>query len=492
MNGAEVKAICADRMLTGGRITAGLIEIEDGRIASVLTSPSEIADALRRLPESGLLTAGESVVVLPGNVDTHVHINEPGRTSWEGFASGTEAAARGGVTALVDMPLNSIPPTIDVAALRAKQAAAAGKLRVDTGFWGGLVPDNLGRLEELWEAGVYGFKCFLLPSGVDEFPPVDRRDFLAGMKEAGRFGGLVIVHAEDAETIAGAPQAGGRRYADFLESRPEKAELRAIRQVVEACRETGTRTHLLHLSSARALDIIQAAKAEGLPLTVETCPHYLCFDASTIPDAAPEFKCCPPIRDEGNRTALWQGLAEGLIDCVVSDHSPATLEEKRRGGGDLQQAWGGVSGLQVGFAAVAAEARHRGFGLERVSDWMAARPAGVAGVHGKGRIEPGLDADVVFYDESLTVAVKAAELAHRNPVSAYDGLSLQGGVLRTVLRGRTVYDGGSAVGGSIDGGSAGNGTLNDRPAAPSGRMLSRLGDRDSAFQTCNAVETNVS
>jgi len=390
-------------------------------------------------PAEGLvLQVPDSAYVVPGIVDTHVHINEPGRTDWEGFRSATEAAALGGATTLVDMPLNSIPPTTTVEALALKRSEAHGQLMVDVGFWGGAVPGNLADLEPLWDAGVFGFKCFLSPSGVEEFPPLDPAEFLAAATEISRFGGLLIVHAEDAGVLDRTPVHASTSYRDFVLSRPDESEVAAITQVVRAVRDTGVRAHVLHLSSARALDVIADARAEGLPLTVETCPHYLCFTAETIPDAAPQFKCCPPIRDAGNREALWQALRDGIIDCIVSDHSPSTAEEKLRGDGDLAQAWGGVSGLQVGFSAVAHEARRRAIGLERVSQWMSRNPADLVGLGRKGRLEVGADADIAIYDTNVDFRIEATRLAHKNPLSAYDGIRYGGRVVRSVVRGNAI------------------------------------------------------
>ena len=347
----RVDAVQAQRVLVDGTFRPATVVVDGGRIEAIEPVDHEVDGVVVRAPDTAY--------VVPGVVDTHVHINEPGRTEWEGFVSATEAAALGGATTLVDMPLNSIPPTTTVEHLELKQEAAAGELMVDVGFWGGAVPGNLDDLEPLWEAGVFGFKCFLAPSGVDEFPPLDRDQFYDALREIVRFDGLMIVHAEDAQILEAAPAPPSRAYRDFLLSRPDAAELAAIKLVLAGARETGARVHILHLSSARALDLIADAKDEGLRVTVETCPHYLCFAAEGIPDGSSQFKCCPPIRDAGNREELWQGLRAGVIDMVVSDHSPATAEEKGRGDGDLQQAWGGVSGLQVGFSAVAQEARRR-------------------------------------------------------------------------------------------------------------------------------------
>jgi allantoinase len=423
----HVDAVRGRRVLVGGEFVPATVVVEQERIAAI--------EPFDHRADGAVLQASDSAYVVPGVVDTHVHVNEPGRTAWEGFESATTAAALGGVTTLVDMPLNSVPPTTTVEGLRAKQQAALGKVAVDVGFWGGAVPGNLPDLRPLWDAGVFGFKCFLAPSGVEEFPPLDPAGFLAALTEVARLDGLMIVHAEDARVLEAAPAPPSRAYRDFVISRPDTAETVAIRRVLDGARETGARVHVLHLSSARALDQLADARAEGLPVTVETCPHYLCFAAETVPDGAAEFKCCPPIRDAGNREELWQALRAGVVDMVVSDHSPATAEEKQRGDGDLQQAWGGVAGLQVGFAAVAHEARRRGIGLADVSRWMSRSPADLVGLTAKGRIEVGADADLAVYDTAEELRVEAAGLAHRNPISAYDGLRYDGRVVHTVVRG---------------------------------------------------------
>ena len=446
-----LRHLIAEQVLLDGEFVPAHLEIFDGEITRVhRLNPgegrrrAEIVTASDIGAGSGMTLVRPTHQVLPGNVDTHVHINEPGRTSWEGFATGTMAAALGGVTTVVDMPLNSIPPTVDVASLRIKQQAALGQTFVDVGFWGGIIPGNTAELRPLWQAGAFGFKCFLLPSGVDEFPPVNATQLREAMREVASFDGLVIVHAEDAETIDRATDITGRRrrlshYADWALTRPQDAEVAAISDLIEAVRETGCRTHILHLASARALDIIAEARSEGLPLTVETCPHYLCFEADSIPEGAAEFKCCPPIRDAGNREALWDGLREGIIDAVVSDHSPSTLEEKQRGAPDLQQAWGGISGLQVGFSAVAHEARLRGMPIARVSEWMSFNTARLAGLDRKGSIALGKDADLVIYDQLETNVVSASGLAHKNPISAYDHYEITGTVVGAVLRGMELF-----------------------------------------------------
>jgi allantoinase len=424
----------AGRAVTPDGEAAVCVGIAGGRIAAVEPLSAGLTGAT-------VVELADDEVLLPGLVDTHVHVNEPGRTEWEGFETATRAAAAGGVTTILDMPLNSVPPTVDVAALEVKRKAADGKCAVDVGFWGGAVPGNRAELRPLHEAGVFGFKCFLLDSGVPEFPPLSTAELEADLRELAGFGGLMIVHAEDPEAIAQAPAPHGGRYGDFLASRPRGAENRAIATVVEATRRTGARTHVLHLSSADAVPLLHAARAEGLPVTVETCPHYLSFEAEAIAEGATQFKCCPPIREAANREALWRALADGDIDCVVSDHSPCTPELKRLDVGDFGLAWGGVSSLQLGLPAVWTGARARGHGLADVVRWMAERPARLAGLTRKGRLAVGADADLCVFAPDEEFVVDAARLHHRNPVTPYAGRRLDGVVRSTWLAGRPVEPG---------------------------------------------------
>lgn len=412
---------------------AAAVAVQDGRIAAI-----DAIDALNGRDEVEL-AHDESLI--PGAVDTHVHVNEPGRTEWEGFDSATRAARAGGVTTLIDMPLNSIPPTTTPEALEAKKAAAAGRTHVDVGFWGGAVPENLGSLRALWDAGVFGFKCFLAPSGVDEFGHLDRTQLRAAMEEIASFGGRLIVHAEDPEVLDAATPAGGRDYAPFVGSRPDAAEVSAIAAVIDGVRATGVRAHVLHLSSAAALPMIAQAKAQGLPLTVETCPHYLTFDAARIPAGGTQFKCCPPIRSEDNREALWEALAAGTIDFVASDHSPATADLKLAGDGDFGAAWGGISGLQTSLAAVWTGAHARGFSLDDAMAWVSTRPAAWAGLASKGAIQVGRDADLVAFAAHERWAVEAGRLEYRNKVSAYDGTELMGRTRRVWIAGSETAEG---------------------------------------------------
>lgn len=426
--------IAADRVLVDGVLRPAEVGVRGGLIAEVAIDGSRLTGA-RRIE----LAADE--VLIPGLVDTHVHINEPGRTEWEGFATATAAAAAGGVTTLLDMPLNSIPPTVDVDSLRVKQQAATGAVSVDVGFWGGAIPSSLGRLEELWEAGVFGFKAFLAPSGVDEFPHLDRAQLRLALEEIGSFGGLLIVHCEDPAVLERFATGGSPTYRLFEDSRPPEAELDAIAAVIDGVRATGARAHILHLSTAAALPLIAAAKAEGLPVTAETCPHYLSLDDSRIPDGATQYKCCPPIRDAANQDALWEGLLDGTIDFIVTDHSPSTQAMKFAGDGDFQVAWGGIAGLQLGLSAVWTEATRRGIPLVRVVEWMSGATAAFANLIDRGAIEVGRRADLAVFAPDESFEVVAAELEHKNPVSAYDGHRLTGRVRRTWLAGSAPAEG---------------------------------------------------
>jgi allantoinase len=381
---------------------------------------------------------GDDVVLMPGLVDTHVHINEPGRTEWEGFETATRAAAAGGVTTVIDMPLNSIPPTTTIEALEIKRKAAEGAVYVDTGFWGGAVPDNLDQLRPLHDAGVFGFKCFLLHSGVDEFPHLNTAQMEQALETMHDFGALMIVHAENSQAIDRAPSAEGERYRRFLASRPRGAENVAIAEVIEAARYTRARVHILHLSSSDALPMLASARREGVLITVETCPHYLSFSSESIPDGATQFKCCPPIRESANRELLWQGLRDGVIDCIVSDHSPSTPELKRFDIGDFGVAWGGIASLQLGLRAVWSQARVHGFTLVDVAEWMSARTARLAGLARKGRIALGYDADLCLFAPDEAGVVSGAELEHRHAVTPYDGMALAGVVRETWLRGEPI------------------------------------------------------
>lgn len=395
-----------------------------------------------------LIEAGPEEIVMPGSIDTHVHVNEPGRTDWEGFETATRAAAAGGVTTIVDMPLNSIPATTTLEGLETKLAAAHGKLSVDVGFWGGVVPGNTNELAKLWEAGVVGFKCFLIHSGVDEFPNVGESDLRAAMPVLARLGGLLIVHAEvpgpvEAACCHATGDESSILYQTFLRSRPREAENQAVNLIIRLSRETGCRIHIVHHSSADALPALRTAKKFGLPITVETCPHYLHFAAEKIPDGATEFKCCPPIRESENREQLWQALNEGTIDFVVSDHSPCPPDMKLFHKGDFMRAWGGISSLQLRLPVIWTQAMARGFTIEQLTEWLCTGPARQVDLSTlKGSLKPGADADIVIWNPDREFKVDESMIHHRHKLTPYNGETLRGVVEKTFVRGHLVYDGG--------------------------------------------------
>jgi len=392
-----------------------------------------------------LIDAEPDSVVMPGLVDTHVHVNEPGRTDWEGFETATRAAAAGGVTSIFDMPLNSIPATTSLENFQTKIDATTGKLQVDTGFWGGVVPGNTAELARLWEAGVVGFKCFLIPSGVDEFPNVTADDLREAMPELARLGAPLIVHAEVPGPVEAAcchaDGASTSAYDTFLQSRPRQAENEAVALMIALARETGCRIHIVHHSSADALPMLSRAKQFDLPLTVETCPHYLHFAAEDIPARATEYKCCPPIRERENREQLWEALRNGTIDLIVSDHSPCPPEMKLREQGDFMNAWGGISSLQLRLPVVWTDASRRGFELAQVVEWLCSAPARQVGMaHLKGALIEGADADIVIWNPEREFTVVPERIHHRHKLTPYAGEVLRGTVERTFVRGLMVYD----------------------------------------------------
>jgi allantoinase len=418
-------------VVTPSGIRAAHVIVSDGRILDVVDTVDS------RLPVEDL---GEAAL-LPGIVDCHAHVNEPGRTDWEGFATATLAAAAGGITTLVDMPLNSIPATTTRAALATKAKAAKGQCAVDYGFWGGVIPGNQDELLGMVDAGALGFKAFLIHSGVDEFPMSRREDLNLAMPKLAQAGVPLLVHAEKTahETE---PSGDPHRYATFLASRPPSWEVDAIRMMIALCREHRCRVHVVHLSAADALEDLQRAKDAGLPITVETCPHYLTFAAEEIPDGATHFKCAPPIREAANRERLWEAVRSGLIDLVVSDHSPCTPMLKKLEEGDFAHAWGGIAGLQFSMSAVWSGMRARGMDLSTLAERMALAPARLAGLdHRKGSLEKGKDADLLVFDPEGSRRVLPDEIRHRHKVSPYIGKAVAGRVLRTVLRGEPVFDG---------------------------------------------------
>ncbi|AZS37767.1 Allantoinase [Microbacterium lemovicicum] len=454
------QVIRAARTWIDGAFFPATVVVEKGLIVDIVGVRDRVIGSTVLVPDDAVL--------LPGLVDSHVHVNEPGRTEWEGFRSATLAAAAGGVTTIVDMPLNSLPPTVTPEALMIKRDAAAPSAFIDVGFWGGAVPENLGSLRPLHEAGVYGFKCFLSPSGVDEFAHLDRAQLAAAMEEVADLGSRLIVHAEDPALLHDHAELG-RGYDAFLASRPAESEASAIDAVIAEARRTGARAHILHLSDAGSLPAIRAAKASGVALTVETCPHYLTIVAEDIPDGASEFKCCPPIRGAANRDLLWAGIVDGTIDAIVSDHSPSTIDLKRSGGGDFGLAWGGIAGLQLGLSAVWTEARSRGIPLETLLPLFTTGPASVAGLTDVGRIAIGAPAHLAAFGLDDRYVIDAARLLHKNPITAYDRRELRGRVRRTWLHGKQVFD-------ATDGGP---GEAPRFRGSPRGRLLSAAAARPS-------------
>jgi allantoinase len=435
------------------------VVLPDGeRPASILIDGGKISriDARDGGGPSDTIDVGD-LVVSPGIVDTHVHVNEPGRTEWEGFDTATRAAAAGGVTTIVDMPLNSIPATTTVTALAEKRAAADRQCHVDVGFWGGVVPGNHGELDGLADAGVRGFKCFLVPSGVDEFPAVDEGDLRRALPILARRRMPLLVHAESPEIIAeyaaraAAAPPSNPKYRHYLGTRPPEAEVNAVQMVVELAREFGARVHIVHVASAEAAEEIARAKDDGVGISAETCPHYLTFAAEQIADGATEFKCAPPIRESRQREALWEMLERGVLDFVATDHSPAPPSMKCPG--DFIRAWGGIASLEMSLAAVWSGVTRRAAAPNRsasttlaLAQWLSERPAALAGLDAqKGRIAPGHDADLVIWDPAAEFTVDPSQLQQRHKITPYAGQRLRGRVKTTFVRGTQVWDDGRLV-----------------------------------------------
>jgi allantoinase len=423
-------ALRSRRVITGGDCVPATVVVSNGRIARV----GDIDDGA-----DGLVIDVDDAVVMAGVVDTHVHVNEPGRTEWEGFASATRAAAAGGVTTILDMPLNSVPATTTVDALNAKKAAASGRTAVNVEFIGGVVPGNANELDALCDAGVRTFKCFLSPSGVDEFENVGEHDLRLALPILARRGVPLMVHAELPSLLLDGPEPGSRRYADYLASRPPEAEVEAIRLLARLAEEFGARIHVVHLSSGTSVPVIREARARGIQLSAETCPHYLTFAAEDIPDGATEYKCAPPIRGRAERELLWRALIAGDIQLVASDHSPCPPAMKETAG-DFFAAWGGIASLQVSMPAAWTGARERGASLPLLATWMCENTAALAGLADcKGRIAPGFDADLVIWNPDESFRVQPAALRHRHRTTPYRGRELYGVVHETYVGGRCVF-----------------------------------------------------
>jgi allantoinase len=439
--------IRSERVVFTDGTRAATIRIRDGFVQGIGRHDEHVAGV-------PLVDAG-TLVVLPGLVDTHVHINDPGRSDWEGFETATRAAAAGGVTTVVDMPLNSIPPTTTSAGLAAKRRAADGRCHVDVAFWGGVVPGNVGELQPLVEGGVLGFKCFLSPSGVEEFQHVGEHDLRLAMPTLAQLGLPLLVHAELPSRLF-EPCGDPRSYATWLKSRPAEAEESAIDLVIALARQYGVHVHIVHLAAASALRSIAEARRAGTHITVETCPHYLAFAAEDIPSGATAFKCAPPIRGRAHRERLWQALVEGEIDFIATDHSPAPASLKHLDTGDFVRAWGGIASLQLGLGVVWTAGQSRGASFAELAQWLAENPARLAGIHRrKGAIAAGYDADFVVWDPDAKTVVDAAALYHRHPITPYHGAHFNGRVRTTILRGEIVFDDGDCRG------------------RPSGRLITR-------------------
>jgi len=427
-------AISSKRVLTPNGLTTACVIVRDGNVVGV-------TEANQTLDGCHVVDVGNSVV-MPGLVDSHVHVNEPGRTEWEGFESATKAAAAGGITTIADMPLNSDPVTTNYEALQHKLASAKGKIWVDCAFYGGVVPGNAGVLEQMARGGVSGFKCFLIHSGLDEFPNVNEDELRLAMPILQKLRLPLLVHAElchnpHQHDLSEKPLS----YRAFLNSRPRQWENDAIELMIALCREYKCAVHIVHLSSSEALPSIRAAKNEGLPLTVETCPHYLTFAAEEISDGDPRFKCAPPIREAENRELLWQAVLDRTIDFIVSDHSPCTPELKFLDQGDLAKAWGGISSLQFGLPAIWTSASRRGATIADLVRWLSAKPAEFLNLSArKGALAPGYDADIVIWNPEEEFAINAGMIHHRHKITPYDGMKLIGKVEQTYVGGKKVYD----------------------------------------------------
>jgi allantoinase len=439
----NLRAFLSRRVVTADAVRPAALLVEGDRILEVI-APEQVP------PQTEVHDFGNAAI-LPGLVDSHVHINDPGRREWEGFLTATRAAAAGGCTLLVDMPLNCLPATSNPAALDAKRAAARGQCRVDWMAWGGVVADNPHDIEPLANAGVPGFKCFLVDPGIEGFTMVTEPQLRAALPHVARTGLPLLVHAELPAPIVAATENLADRdwslYRTYLESRPEEAELSAIRMLLSACREFKFRLHIVHLSASKALPELRVARSEGLPVTVETCPHYLHLTAEAIPVGATLFKCAPPIRDRGNCEELWQGLRDGIIDLVATDHSPCPPEMKRLAEGNFRSAWGGIASLSLALPLMYTEASKRGFSLSDIANWMSEAPATLAGCGAeKGRLARGHHADFVVFDPESEFLVSEDRLHYRHPVSPYLGEKLRGVVKATYLRGRKVFSDGEFPG----------------------------------------------
>lgn len=423
------------RIVTPEGVKEGELWIQEGKIRQIFPLNQGTLDV--QVEDVG------NLVVMPGLVDSHVHVNEPGRTEWEGFETATHAAAAGGITTLADMPLNCIPVTTTLKAFQIKLEECRSKLQMDCAFWGGVVPGNLQELEPMMDAGISGFKAFLIHSGIDDFPQASEADLRASMPLIAKRKLPLLVHAEldGSEESASDPTKNVSNYWEYLASRPKKWEMDAIALMIQLCRETSCPVHIVHLSCADALPMIQSARLEGLPFTVETCSHYLTLAAENVAEGDTRFKCAPPIREQENANRLWKGLEEGVIDFIVSDHSPCTPALKLMEKGDFQGAWGGISSLQFGLSVIWTEAKRRGYSLLQLAQWMCEKPATLLHLaHKKGKIAQGYDADLIVWNPEATIQIQPETTYHRHKVTPYEGQQLFGKIEQTLLRGQRIYN----------------------------------------------------
>ncbi len=428
-----MKALRSNTIITPAGIRPGILLLDKGVILDILNEiPSDI-------PVSDL----GNKILMPGIIDPHVHINEPGRTEWEGFDTATKAALAGGISTVVEMPLNSSPVTTSLASYQEKIRAARGRIHCHCSFWGGLVPGNEKEIEPMIDSGVRGFKAFLVHSGIDDFPAVSENDLRKVMPVLARNKKPLLVHCEIESSLPGIDHPDPRSYNQYLQSRPKKWEDDAIEMMIRLCEEFSCPVHIVHLSSAASLEQISKAKQKGLPLTVETAQHYLFFSAEKIPDGSPSFKCAPPIREKENNEKLWGALKVGLIDFVATDHSPAPSSMKEMDTGNLQKAWGGIAGLQFSLPVLWTAARARGYGPELICQWLCEKPALLPGFSVKGRIEKGFDADLAIWDPEKNFIVTEEIIRHRHKITPYLGEKLTGVVEQVYLAGELVFQEGN-------------------------------------------------
>jgi len=435
-----MKALVSTRVFANGKIAPATILMENGKIAAVTSTT--------KIPQDAQVENVGDLLVIPGLVDSHVHINEPGRTEWEGFATATQAAAAGGITTVVDMPLNCLPVTTTISALETKLAELSGKLWVDAAFHGGVVPEHLDQLEPMMKAGIKTFKAFMIDSGIPEFSWSNEATLEKAMSILAKGGGTLLVHAEvDLPTAPSSGDGSDQSFATFLASRPAKMEDDAIAMIIRLSEKTGCRTHIVHLSSASAVSMLVQARARGVRVTAETCPHYLTMSSENIPNGDGRYKCMPPIREHDNRMKLWQALQSRQIEMVVSDHSPCTPALKKLDVHNLRDAWGGISSLQFGLSLIWSEIRRRGMSMADLVRWMCEAPAELVGLEGrKGRIQKGYDADLVVFDPDATTTIAKDKIYHRHKETPYEGWQVHGKVKQTWLRGMKIYNDGTFQG----------------------------------------------